>query len=86
MVTVFISLVTKPHDPLRTTEPSYQGPKKDISISILEGYPYLVGLHYKGGYMGYPYPNVCLCACLGPYLSGLGLGIQGLGYGNLPKP
>ena len=27
-----------------------QGPKKHISISILWGYPYLNGLHYKGLY------------------------------------
>ena len=33
------------------------------------GYPYLNGLHDKGVYMGYPYPNVCLCAFLGPYSS-----------------
>ena len=31
--------------------------KKDISISILWGYPYLIRLHYKGAFMGYPYPN-----------------------------
>ena len=34
----------------------------DVSISI---YPYLIGLRYngvyKGVYMGYPYPNICLC-------------------------
>ena len=27
--------------------------------------PYLNGLHYKGVYMGYPYPNFCLCAFFG---------------------
>ena len=32
-------------------------PKKHISISILWGYPYLNGLHYKGVYMGYTYPK-----------------------------
>ena len=42
------------------------GPKKDMSIGILKDYPYLVELHYKGGYMGYPYPMVCLCAFGGP--------------------
>ena len=47
---------------------SYWGPKKNISTSILPGYPYLSGLHYKGVYMGYPYPNFCLCAFLGPSL------------------
>ena len=42
--------------------------KKHISISILKGYPYLIGLLYKGVYMGYPYPNFCLCAFFGaPY-------------------
>ena len=44
-----------------------KGPKKHISISILWGYPYIIGLLYKGVYMGYPYPNFCLCAFLGPY-------------------
>ena len=29
-------------------------------------HPYLIGLYYKGVYMGYPYPNFCLCAFLGP--------------------
>ena len=43
-------------------------PQNRISISILTGYPYLIGLHYKGVYMGYPYPNFCLCAALGPYI------------------
>ena len=41
-----------------------------ISISFLWGYPYLIGLHYKGVYMGYPYPEFCLCAFLGPYFGG----------------
>ena len=27
---------------------SLKGPKKHISMSILWGYPYLIGLHYKG--------------------------------------
>ena len=40
-------------------------PKKHISISILLGYPYHIGLHDMGIYMGYPYPNFCLCAFLG---------------------
>ena len=40
-------------------------PKKHISISILKGYPYLIGLHYKGVYMGYHYLNFCLCAFFG---------------------
>ena len=44
----------------------YEGPKMHISISILWGYPYLNGLHYKGVYMAYPYPNFCLRAFLGP--------------------
>ena len=30
---------------------------------------YLIGLQYKGVYMGYPYPNFCLCAFLGSYQS-----------------
>ena len=34
-------------------------------ISILLGYPYLIGLHYEGVYMGYTYPNFWLCAFLG---------------------
>ena len=42
-------------------------PQKHISISILRGYPYLNGLHYKTVYMGYPYPNFSLCVFLGPY-------------------
>ena len=40
-------------------EAQNKGPKKHISISILWGYPYLIGLPYKGVYMGYPYPNFC---------------------------
>ena len=32
---------------------NHQGPKKHIGISILWGYPYLIGLYYKGVYMGY---------------------------------
>ena len=44
----------------------FRGPKKHMSISILGGYPDLIGLYYKGVYMGYPYPNFCLCAFLGP--------------------
>ena len=50
-------------------EGSLRDPKKHISISlsILWAYPYLIGLLYKGGYMGYPYLNFCLCAVLGPY-------------------
>ena len=47
----------------------YRDPKKHRSISILWGYPYLTGLHYKGGCMGYPIPNFCLCAFLGPYIT-----------------
>ena len=31
---------------------SCEAPKKDISISMLWGYPYLIGLHYKGGLYG----------------------------------
>ena len=30
----------------------------------IPGYPYLIGLHYKGVYMGYPYPYFCLCVFL----------------------
>ena len=26
-------------------------------MALLEGCPYRIGLHYKGVYMGYPYPN-----------------------------
>ena len=47
----------------------FWGPQKDLSISILHGYPYLIGLHYRGVYMGYPYPNYCLCAFWGPIFS-----------------
>ena len=39
-----------------------KSPEKHISKSILRGYPYLIGLLYKGVYMGYTYPNFCLCA------------------------
>ena len=45
--------------------PVNRDPKKHISKSILKGCPYLNGLHYKGVYMGYPYPNFCLCGFLG---------------------
>ena len=38
---------------------SYRDPKKHISISILKGYPYLIGFPYKGVYMGYHYPYCC---------------------------
>ena len=41
------------------------GPKKNISISFLWGHPYLIGLRYKGVYMGYASPYFCLCAFLG---------------------
>ena len=34
---------------------------------MLWGSPYLVGLPFKGVYMGYPYPYFCLYAFLGPY-------------------
>ena len=44
------------------------GTKKHISISIIWGYPYLIVLLYKGVYMGYPYPNFCLCGFWGPQL------------------
>ena len=44
----------------------FRDPKKHISISILWGYPYLDGLHYKGVYMGYPYPNFAYVPFLGP--------------------
>ena len=27
----------------------------------------IIGLHYKGVYMGHLYPNFCLCAFWGPY-------------------
>ena len=43
---------------------TYSGPQKDTSISILYGYPYLNGLHYKGVYMGDPWPYSCLCVFL----------------------
>ena len=46
----------------------FYGPKKHISISILWGHPYLIGLPFKGVYMGYPHPYFCLCAFGGPYL------------------
>ena len=29
------------------------------------GISYLIGLHYTGAYMGYPYPRLCSCAVLG---------------------
>ena len=51
---------------LLNTAPIPLGPKKHISISILWGYPYLIGFHYKGVYMGRPYPYFCLCAFWGP--------------------
>ena len=66
----------------RSSRPLVRHPKKDVSISSLLGYPYLIGLHYKGGCMGYHYPNFCLCAFLGPYLGSLGrLGFSSLGLG-----
>ena len=58
-------------------------------------------LHYKGGYMGYPYPNFCLCAFLGHFkgcfndtrvmygFEVLGCRVQGFGLGLawfLPGP
>ena len=46
-------------------EAGVRDPQKHFSISILLGYPYLIGLHYKGVYMGYAYPNLWLCAFLG---------------------
>ena len=46
--------------------PMDSDPKKHISISILKGYPYLTGLHYKGIKMGYPYPMFLLLCFLGP--------------------
>ena len=58
-----IVLLLDPPNPIR---PHDGDPQKHISISILKGYPYLIGLHDKGVYMGYPYPNFCLCAFLGP--------------------
>ena len=30
------------------------GPKTPISISLLKGYPYLIGVLYKGAYMDIP--------------------------------
>ena len=36
-------------------QPTHYGPQKDQSISILQGYPHLVGLHYRGVYVVYPY-------------------------------
>ena len=32
----------------RSSRPLVRHPKKDVSISSLLGYPYLIGLHYKG--------------------------------------
>ena len=43
-------------------------PQKHITISILWGYPYLIGASLYGVYLGYPYPNFCLCAFLRPYV------------------
>ena len=40
------------------------------------GYPYLIGLHYKGFLMGYPDPYFCLCAFWGPE-EREGWGLQG---------
>ena len=53
---------------ISVTASSTKGPKKHISISILWGYAYLLGLLFQGVYMGYPYPSFCLCAFWGPYL------------------
>ena len=55
------------------------------------GYPYLIGLHYKGVYMGYPYRNFRLCAFLGPYScrshqSGLGAYDLGALFREKPTP
>ena len=49
--------------------PIPRDPKKHISISILKASPYLIGLHYKGVYVGYPYPNSCFLGALIPKLS-----------------
>ena len=36
------------------------------------GYPYLIGLHYNGVYIRYPYPSFCLCFYFGgPSSTGL---------------
>ena len=44
----------------------FQGPKKDISISMLQGCPYLIGFHPKGGYTADPYPNFAYVLLWGP--------------------
>ena len=61
-----------------------RGPPSDINISILQGYPYLIGLHKGGIYMRHPYPVFCLCALFGrPSHASMGLAealaFQGLG-------
>ena len=61
-------------------EAESQRRKNHISISVLWGYPYLMGLPYKGVDMGYPYPNSCLCAFLGAL--GLALKLRCLGGGG----
>ena len=50
-------------------EAQNKGPKKRISISILWGYPYLIGLPYKGGLYGISLSQFLLMCILGPYRS-----------------
>ena len=57
--------------------------KKHISISILKGYLYLMGLQYKGVYMGYRYPSFCFCAFLGPGFRASGFRVSGFKVAGL---
>ena len=57
---------------------SIRDPKKHISISFLWGYPYLIGLHYRGVYMGYPHPYFFIYVLLwGPSLGCYGVRVLG---------
>ena len=45
---VLLAAATVHAHELATQVVYFQGPQKDISISILWGYPCLIGLHYNG--------------------------------------
>ena len=42
------------------------GTPKERKHKHFMGISHLLGLHYKGVCMGYPYPYFCLCAFWGP--------------------
>ena len=72
-----VALPCLPH-PVR-----FRDPKKHISISILQGYPYLIGLYYKGGFRG-PRDGVSGLVRIrasGSSVEGLGFRPSVLGFG-----